>query len=122
MTLSTAKGLTIGSGSGEAITAGTGTVRLSAGNTVSEAAGSIITATSLGVIATAGNITLTNSNNVDPANAGGTFMAYDTAGPINKFNDITTGTLTVGTVTADGTLFVPLAQGVTTSTGGCKRQ
>ena len=123
VTLSTGGVLTIGAGAGEAINAGTGTVRLSAGGTVSEnaAAASIITANALGVQTTAGNIILTNGNLVDPNNTNGTFAASDTAaGGFVKFEDATTGTLTVGTVSVDPTsaaLFAATA-GVTTTNGG----
>ncbi|MDB5341692.1 MAG: hypothetical protein JWP89_69 [Schlesneria sp.] len=96
-------------GINEAITAGSGTVRIAAGGSVTESAGKTITANSVGITTTVGNITLDQNNTV------GTFAASDSSsGGVITFVD-TTG-VTIGSVTADGSLFA-LTNGISTSAG-----
>ena len=104
MTLVTGGALSIG----QAVTAVTGTVRLTTVGGVSQTAA--ITAGSLGVRnTTSGNIALTSvANNV------ATFAASNTvAGGTIQYTDA--NGLTIGTVTADGTLFTPTTVGITTN-------
>jgi hypothetical protein len=96
-------------GINESVNAGSATVRIAAGGSVSEASGKTVTASSLGVTTSTGNITLDQNNTV------GTFAASNTSvgGSVTLID--TTG-VSIGSVTADGSLFA-LTNGISTSTG-----
>ncbi|MBS0206523.1 MAG: hypothetical protein JSS49_26845, partial [Planctomycetes bacterium] len=92
------------------IDVGGGTLRMSAAGSVTESAGKTISAAAVGVTTSTGDITLDQNNVV------GIFAASNAAvGGSVTFVD--TVALSIGTVSADGSLFVG-AVGISTTTGG----
>ena len=95
---------------GQAVNAGSGTVRLSTAGGVSQTAA--ITAAALGVRnITGGNVDLTLATNNVATFAANNVVAAGTV----KYRDA--DALAIGSVSADGTLFTPTTNGITTTTG-----